>query len=177
MRIRKFVSEIYWPLVFSLLCQNAVVLLKSMKVVKPQKVSFVPYSKKCVKISVRQFRDFAYLFEYRRNENDLWDLGIFINLCHEHDCRNNKKIKKTKSCKNYVVCDSVTKTGVCKLFFRCQIALALCHQRYELYIKSHNMRVKHCNNARTSKRILKLDKNVEYSLVEGLIRICIKWGY
>ena len=84
-----------------------------------------------------------------------------------------RKEKKTESCKNYVVCDSVTKTGVCKLFFRCQIALALCHQRYELYNKRHNMRVKHCYNARTYKRIL-LDKNVEYSLVDGLIRICIK---
>ena len=95
-----------------------------------------------------------YLFEYGRNENELWDLATFINLCQQHDCRNNKKIKKAKSCKNYVVCDSVTKTGVCKLFFRCQIALALCHQRYELYNKSHNMRVKHCYNARTYKRIL-----------------------
>ena len=108
MRIRKFVSEIYWPLVFSLLCQNAVVLLKSMKVVKPQKVSFIPYL--CVKIFVCQFCDFAYLFEYRRNENDFydfaylfeyrrnkndfWDLATFINLCHQHDCRNNKKRKK-----------------------------------------------------------------------------------
>ena len=50
------------------------------------------------------------------------------------------------------------KLGSVNFFFRCQIALALCHQRYELYIKSHNMRVKHCYNARTSKRIL--DKNM-----------------